>query len=697
MAIRPSLTIEWSLYISVSLIFAVTLALVAADMSTAVRQRAEAGRTAQLAAANLDIFQVLNPLRNERSAARIALDGETPATAAAVSAIADKRKLAAAAIAGLLDRCGRIACGKGDVVGQLRQLSGALEPVRRDIDAAIVQPAAERPSALSQRWLDTIGRLIDFLNEVGTAVAEQTRAIDATSATLVAVEGASYQARDAVGFQRYPMADYTAHRPVAPTERDGLLRLITKSEENWRNVVELTAPEPFHTQFAGALRDVQNVYFDDFAKRRAAILEAADIGAESPSTAEAADAGVLASIGALAAVTQTSVNLLIDHASQKRDDALQAVVIRALLLAIVLGIGGLVFFIVRRRVALPLKRITRALHRVTDGDLTVETPGAGRTDEIGDLARTLQVFKENIAKTRALTAAREEEQKLREQRAITLENLVRKFDREAAALVNSLTQAAGEMHSTANSLAITADQASTQSRAVADAATQASSNVQTIAAATEQLVSSVEEIGRRVSDSRDIATSAISESKETGRTVRQLSDSVQQIGEVVQLIANIANQTNLLALNATIEASRAGDAGRGFAVVASEVKSLANQTADATGRIEKQIGGVQGLMAKTVTAIDGINKTIGRMSDIALAIASAIEQQNAATQEIARNVNQAAKGTHEVSSNIVGVHEASASTGAAASGILDASIDLSRRAEHLNGEVSEFIKGVQAA
>ncbi len=168
-------------------------------------------------------------------------------------------------------------------------------------------------------------------------------------------------------------------------------------------------------------------------------------------------------------------------------------------------------------------------------------------------------------------------------------------------------------------------------------------------------------------------------------------------GTFSSLISDIASQTDLLALNATIEAARAGDAGKGFAVVASEVKSLAMQTARATEDIGVQISAIQQATGTAVEAITGIGKTIGTINSIAGAIAAAVDEQGAATQEIARNVNQAAKGTHEVSSNIVGVHEASASTGAAASGILDASIDLSRRAEHLNGEVSEFIKGVQAA
>jgi methyl-accepting chemotaxis protein len=254
-----------------------------------------------------------------------------------------------------------------------------------------------------------------------------------------------------------------------------------------------------------------------------------------------------------------------------------------------------------------------------------------------------------------------------------------------------VASASTEMQNTAQSLSATAEETSQKSAAVAAAAEQASANVQTVASAAEELSASIEEVGRQVTESSTIAQSAATEAEQTNESVEELAIAADKIGEVVELISDIAAQTNLLALNATIEAARAGDAGKGFAVVANEVKSLASQTAKATGDISAQINSIQSATGNAVTAIKGIGETISKVNEIATVIASAVEEQGAATQEIARNVQEASTGTQEVSSNITEVQKAATETGESSAQVLEAAGELSKQAEILQAEIENFL------
>jgi methyl-accepting chemotaxis protein len=232
---------------------------------------------------------------------------------------------------------------------------------------------------------------------------------------------------------------------------------------------------------------------------------------------------------------------------------------------------------------------------------------------------------------------------------------------------------------------------------VGAASEQVSTNVQSVASATEEMASSINEISRQVLASARIAGEAVEQAQKTNDRVGELAKAAARIGDVVELINTIAGQTNLLALNATIEAARAGEAGRGFAVVASEVKALAEQTAKATGEISQQINGIQAATQESVGAIKEIGDTIGRMSDIASTIASAVEQQGAATLEIFRNVQQAAQGTQQVSSNIADVRRGASETGSASSQVFSAAKSLSSESNRLKLEVGKFLNSVRAA
>jgi methyl-accepting chemotaxis protein len=361
-------------------------------------------------------------------------------------------------------------------------------------------------------------------------------------------------------------------------------------------------------------------------------------------------------------------------------------------------VGAVLAWLIGRGISRPIVSLTAAMTTLAGGNKTVEIPGVGRKDEIGQMADTVAVFKTSMMEADQLRADNERHKAEAEvERKAGLMRLADGFEAGIKGVVNSIASQATEMQSSAQSLSHTAEEATQQATTVAASVEEASVNVQTVASSAEELSTSVLEIGRQVEQSSKIAGQAVIEADKTNASVEGLNKTAQRIGEVVQLIETIASQTNLLALNATIEAARAGDAGKGFAVVASEVKSLANQTAKATEEIRAQIGDIQGATGQTVEAIHSIGATIRQMSEIATTIASAVEEQGAATREIASNVHQAAQGTRDIATNIEGVSRAATDTGSAATQVLSAAGELSKQSETLRRDVDEFLATVRAA
>jgi methyl-accepting chemotaxis protein len=350
-----------------------------------------------------------------------------------------------------------------------------------------------------------------------------------------------------------------------------------------------------------------------------------------------------------------------------------------------------------RSITRPVAALTGTMNRIVGGETRGDIPALGRRDEIGSMARAVEVFRDNLSEAEQLRAAQAREQEAKERRGAAMEAAIDAFEQKAKAVVDAVASAAASLQTNARSMSATADHVRHQASAVASASEQAAANVNSVAASAEELSSSIAEIARQVAQSAAVATTAVEEARATDATVQGLADTAQKIGEVVRLISDIASQTNLLALNATIEAARAGEAGKGFAVVASEVKSLATQTAKATEEISTQISEIQASTRGAVAAIRSVGKTIAEINDVSSAISAAVEEQGAATREIARNVNEASKGTGEVSSNIVGVTCAAEDTGSAATQVLAAADALSAQSQRLKAEVETFLGAVRAA
>ena len=365
-------------------------------------------------------------------------------------------------------------------------------------------------------------------------------------------------------------------------------------------------------------------------------------------------------------------------------------VVMFLLLA---GIG----YTTARTALRPVVQMTGVMRSLSEGELSVEIPGTGRGDEIGQMAASVEVFRANMIKNEEMQAEQEKARELREARSRRIDGVTETFDNAVSEALRSVASATTELDSTAQSMVNIADNTQTQAGSVAAASGEASSNVEMVAAAAEQLASSIREIGQQVSESTRISAEASEQADHTRESVVGLDQAARKVGEIVGLISDIAEQTNLLALNATIEAARAGEAGKGFAVVASEVKNLATQTAKATEDITAQISAMQSETTSAVSAIRTISETVARVSEIATGIASAVEEQNSATNEISRNVQEAAQGTQMVSANISSMTEGAQDTGAAANQVLETAREVAQQSNMLNDTVRRFLDEVRNA
>jgi methyl-accepting chemotaxis protein len=396
----------------------------------------------------------------------------------------------------------------------------------------------------------------------------------------------------------------------------------------------------------------------------------------------------LKEIDRLAAMADASEMALRDAMKMRMAGALALAALMMCALSLLLG----------RAISQPISAMTSALTKLAGGDFNVVLPGLHRHDEIGEMAGAARIFKDNMIETERLRA-----EQLADQQAQSLQRrderlrLASGFQDAVGSIVDKLSSEATELEAAASTLTRTAETTLELSGVVSDASSEASGNIRSVAAAIEQMTSSVGEIGRQVLESSSIAQSAVEHAKTTDGRITALSQAAGRIGDVVKLITGIAEQTNLLALNATIEAARAGDAGRGFAVVAQEVKALAAQTAKATEEIDVQISGMQSATRESVEAIKQIGTVIVRISEVSGMIAAAVEEQSAATREIARNVQMASGGAAQVGSAIADVHQGAADTGSASGQVLSSAQSLSGQASQLKLEVDNFLASIRAA
>ncbi len=628
----------------------------------------------------------VSPLFQDGAATQAQLDAVAKAVQSADAAFANARTIVSA-----LDDGAAILAG-------LNQAATKLADVRAATDRVLAVPMSARDAAAVKGFLPGVAQVVTILEPILNRLENQVTAADASQTALLNVARTAQDLRVSAGTGASSMSPaINMRRPLTAAEISGVDRAQGRVNLDRERIEAGVDQIGNPARLVKAMKDAVDAYFGKAVPWLEKQMPAARGDGKYTITSDELAAVIVPAVQNFFVVRDTALAEAAERAGAARDAALMVLALAGLAVMALLGVLAGVTGMLRRRVITPLANLTDVVGDLAAGRHDVTIPTIGRADEIGAMAGSLQVFKDALIAKKAADEAAAVEADAKIQRGQRVDTITRDFESMIGEIVEIVSSASSELEASAGTLTATAERSEELATAVAAASEEASTNVQSVASATEEMASSVNEISRQVQDSARIAGDAVHQAQRTNDRVGELAKAAQWIGDVVELINTIAGQTNLLALNATIEAARAGEAGRGFAVVASEVKALAEQTAKATGEISQQISGIQAATQESVGAIKEIGATIGRMSEIASTVAAAVEEQGAATQEISRNVQQAAHGTQQVSANIADVQRGASETGSASSQVLTAAKSLSGESSRLKLEVGKFLSSVRAA
>src|SRR6266566_1606591 len=615
-------------------------------------------RIAVIADTSANLFKAMHNLRTDRSTTTRLLNSDQPMDGDIEKYLRNLRDTEMPAMGNALGQLASIEFDQQKtLVPELDRLFKTLTAQQKEFWEEVRKPKASRRLALVKEYMETTNALLETLDKLCAALAGNVNHQDATIDQLLAIKQIAWHA----------------------------LELTTSGMK-------------LPSALSAAMAATKKAYFEpEYLALRDRLLTTVIAGEKAELTANQWSPVTVGRLSAAVTVAETALDAAKEHAVTLHSEAQRALILQLVLLAAALALTFGAMMAITRRVIKPLHKMRDAMLQVASGDLTVDTGYVERRDEIGALAGALETFKQQAADKVRIEAQERERNAGATTRQRAIETYVGEFESTVRQTLDQLNDASGQMRNTSTGLSTVSRQTNERVQVAQKASGDASMSVESVASASEELSASINDISQQAAHAAGIASRAVNQARETDGTVQGLAKSAGRIGEVVGLINTIAAQTNLLALNATIEAARAGEAGRGFAVVASEVKSLASQTAKATDEISEQIADIQKVAGEAIDAIKGIGGIIGEVNEVATAIAAAVQQQGAATQEITRSTQFAAQGTKNVSENISGVKTDADAAAAAANDVKDASETLETQSQHLGNQVTDFLGRIRAA
>jgi methyl-accepting chemotaxis protein len=658
-----------------------------------------ASRIAVIADTSANIFKAMHNLRTDRSTTNRLLNSDAPMDPDIEKYLRNIRDTQMPAMANALTLLGGLEFAQQQtLVPEFDRVFKTMTTLQKEFWEAVAKPKAQRRPELAKEYMAASNVMLETLEKLSGALAAAVNHQDATIDQLLAIKQIAWLMRNTAGEASLIVSTGLTAEKVSPETRLAYTKYTGGIDAAW-GALQLTASGmQLPPAISSAIAATKTAYFEpSYLALRDRLLNQIAAGEKPELNANQWTPVTVGRLGAAVTVAESALDAAKDHAAHLHATAQRSLAMQLALLAGALGLAFGAMTIVTRRVIKPLHTMRDAMLKVAAGDLHVDTGYAARHDEIGALAGALETFKRQAADKARIEAQERERNAGAMARQQAIESYVGEFESMVRQTLSQLGDASGQMRTTSAGLSTISRQTNERVQVAGKASGEASMSVETVAAASEELSASINDISQQAAHAAGIASRAVGQARDTDGTVQGLAQSAGRIGEVVGLINTIAAQTNLLALNATIEAARAGEAGRGFAVVASEVKSLASQTAKATEEISEQIADIQKVAGEAIDAIKNIGGIIGEVNEVATAIAAAVQQQGAATQEITRSTQFAAQGTKNVSDNITGVKADADAAAAAAEDVKQASQTLETQSQQLGNQVTQFLGKIRAA